>query len=334
MTATLRGGPVTKRLDRDEEGHREYAIIHLVETDDTSDGPEVVMNCGGLPTIGSYWNFGNDSDPWAFCWPNMKVTIHKEREGDPAKWWRVEQKFSTRPLKRCQDESIEDPLLEPQKISGTWTKYTELAKYDKDGDLIRYSDLEPITTPENEWDVGRPAVRIEQNVASLGLATFAGMIDHVNDSALWGLAARCVKLSNVSWERLLYGVCSYYYKRIFDFDVNINTFDRTVADEGTKVLNGHWEDRASSDKFGKWVLDNIGGAAPDADNPSHFIRYKDWRGENSRVLLDGHGLPAVHYHQVGTGTYVEGTAEGAAPITIRKYKEANLLLLGIPTVLA
>jgi len=236
---------------------------------------------------------------WAFCKPTLVVSVHQEREGDPTKLWKVENTYSTKPSKRCQDESIEDPLLEPQKVSGGFVKYTEEATEDRNGVAIKSSSHEMFRGAQVEFDANRPTVRIEQNTARLGLATFTEMIDTVNDRTLWGLAARKIKLSNITWSRNLYGQCNFYFTRNFEFDINFNTFDRKLIDEGTKVLN---PDLVGADK----------------DNPKHFIRYKDANDENTRVILDGNG---------------NALTDGANPveITIEKYEESNFLLLGIPT---
>lgn len=324
MAATLLGGRVTWGGERDDEGHRTFNITHFVKAD-FADGPKVVMDCAGLPVTGSTWNFGNDTDSWAFCYPYMKVAIHKENEGDKNRHWKVDQKFSTKPLKRCQDTQIENPLMEPDKLKGGFTKKTREFTRDKDGQWIRSSSWEQLRGPQVEFDDGTDTVSIEQNVSALELALFSGMKNHVNDAPLWGVAARCVKLSNASWERVLYGTCTYYYKRHFEFEVNPKTFDRNVLDEGTKCLAGHW-DRAT----GNWVLDKVGGADPVRTNPSHFNRYRDRRGEIARVILDGRGLPAntvVVDTGTGTGTYTSG---GPATRHVKAYPEANFLLLGIP----
>lgn len=316
MVAQLIPGVRTYEMERDDEGHRNYTVVHLVRTtDEANDGPQTVLNTPGLPAIGSTWNFGNDSDLYAFCTPRASVAIHKEREGDPPNTWRVEQLFTSEPLFRCQDTNIEDPLLEPQKISGGFTKYTEEAVTDRFGNILTSSSHELFRGPTVEIDRNRPNVRIEQNVATLGLATFSQAIDNVNDAVLWGLPARTVKLSDVSWERKYFGVCNVYYTRIFTFDINYDTFDRNILDEGTKVLNGHWNTTT-----GAWTLDNINGSPPDKSNPTHFIRFKDKNGENARVILNGNGEPLTN---------------GAVPVyrDTEFYPQTNFLTFGIPTLL-
>ena len=332
MSAAVQGKQITWSLTRDAEGHRTYKITHLVKAA-TLDGPQVVMVAAGLPTTGSIWSFDNDSDPWAFCLPTLNVAIYSEKKGSPNKFWTVENTFSTKPKERCQDESIEDPLLEPMEIGCSFVKNTqEITKQRANhsdpalsGQPIKSSSHEMIRGPQVEFDFNRAVVQIGQNVAILGLEEFTEMIDTLNDDTLWGLATRKVKLSNVTWSRKVYGVCNFYYTRNFDFDIDFKTFDRTVRDEGTKALNGHWPSGDCDD--GGWILDNVCGVAPDKDNPQHFNRYKDRNGENARVILDGDGEPATSFE-------IDGTGEGvAAEIEVEHYEESNFLLLGIPTSL-
>lgn len=311
MVATLIPGQRRWGASRDDEGHREYRIVHRVRAA-TTDGPQVVLLTPGLPLVGSPWAFDNDFDPWATCFPFMR--IETEVRDEPNTIWRVEQKFSTKPLFRCQDVPIEDPLLEPPDIRGGFVKYTKEVNEDKDGNKIKSSSHEMVRGPQVEFDFNRSTVTISQNVAVLGLDVFSPMIDTVNDDTLWGLAARKVKLSNVSWERKILGACGFYYTRNLEFDIDFTTFDRTYVDEGTKVLNGGW------DANGVWALRDRDGGPPDKTNPAHFNRYEDINEENTRVMLDGNGEPLT---------------DGANPVELplNYYAESNFLTLGIPTTL-
>jgi hypothetical protein len=325
--------PYGKELNRDEDGHRNYQVFHDVETDNALDGPQIISGAAGLPQIGDQWAFGNDMDVWAFCWPNAKIRSVGGGPREATKRWRVEQLFTTRPFSRCQDTAIEDPLLEPQGIGGTFVKYTEEAQRDRFGALILSSSHEMLRGPQVEFDANRPTVRISQNVAVLGLAVFTPMVDDVNDRELWGLSARTVKLSNVSWDRKFHGLCDVYFTRILDFDINFKTFDRDLLDEGTKVLSGHWIEPTGTGSCGadSWQLVDICGSAPDKDNPQHFIRFKDRNGENIRAILDGNGLPANTTIRTGTGPGTgTSTTDDAGDIHVEKYEESNFFLLGIP----
>ncbi len=257
-------------------------------------------------------DFGNDLDVWAFCKPNLVVKIHMEKEGDATKTWRVENLFSTLPIQRCQDETIEDPLLEPPKVSGSFVKYTEEAVKDNRGAVIENSSHELFHGPQVEFDANRPTVQIGMNSAALDLSTFASQMDTVNDAALWGLQTRMITLSSVAWERNLYGLCNFYYTRTFEFDINFQTFDRILIDEGTKCLLGKWN-RAVDPPV--WVPK----ANTNINNLQHFQRFKDPNGSNAHVQLDGAGNPR------GAGAVVE--------LPLAKYEESNFTLLGIPLTL-
>lgn len=325
MTATLISGQSEWSMDRSDEGHRTYSITHKVKTNDAGDGPQVVLNTPGLPVPGSVWAFNNDLDSWAFCTGFMKIQKARDIQKDnPVKHWTVQQKFTTLNPKRCNTTNIENPLLEPMKVSGSFVKYTREVSKDRNGNAIQNSAFELLRGSIVEFDANRPTVKIQQNVASLGLDVFSPMVDTVNDASLWGLGARRIKLSNVSWERNYYGTCFAYYTRTFDFDIDFNTFDREALDEGTKALGrldpttGTWDSTS----------DFATGVPIDANNPLHFTRYKDKHGENSRVILDGSGVPIAG---VGTGT---GTGvETPGTIDIEYYGESNFLTLGIPTSL-
>lgn len=294
MGAVLRGR-LGWDVNRDKDGHRDYKLQWLVRVDDPQEGPYQVLACPGLPATGAPWSFGYDYDPWATCWPDCVVRSVNSKE--PDHWWTVEQHFSTKPLKRCQDNQIENPLAEPPKLSGSFTKFTKEAVKDRFGKNIKSSSHERYRGAAVEFDDNRPNVKVEINRMILPLALFAGTVDRVNDSGLWGCPKRCVKLSNVSWSRQLYGTCNFYYTIGYEFDIKFDTFDRVLPDEGTKVL----------------------APGGNANDPRDFIAYIDKIGQNSRVFLKN-GL---------------ALADGDNPEnkTWEYYQEANMLALGIPSSL-
>ena len=330
---------------RDKEGHREYKIKWKVLVDKGS-GPQTATFAPGLPIIGSTWNFGGDNDPWAFCYPTLDIR-QLNKADEPAQTYSIEQTFSTRPLNRCQTNSIEDPLLEPSKLRGSFVKYTKEAKRNWDGaaedpgGVIEYSSHEPITGPEAEVTDNRPTVIFEKNVAALELDLITEMVDTVNDDVLWGLEKRKIKLTNVSWEEKWFGTCDNYFTRSFEFEINFDTFDKSVPDYVTKLLNGHWDEDAEVGTGctpNLWIPDKICGEWPDATNPQHFIRAKDRHGENVRMMANGAGLPASEnpkdpFQAQGTGTTPTPTTTFPADIAIEYYPESNFLLLGIPVSL-
>ncbi len=314
MTARIDHGRHDWSLKTDQDGYRTYSLTTFVSTDDVNDGPLTVRDCAGLPQPGSFWNFGNDFDDWVWCrWTNQVTSL---LPGQPGKEWKIVQEFSNRPenLQRCNQNPITDPLLEPMKISGNFCKYSEEATSDRFGLPIVTSSWEQIRGPQVEFDANRTTVRIEQNVADLQLPLLDRIKNTVNDDTLWGMPRRCVKLSSITWVRKYYGQCYPYFTRTLEFDVNaridpltgitVSGFDRDILDEGTKCLNGHYDNRPGVGG-GDWLLDAIAGVfAPDPYNPTHFSTYLDRKGSTGRVLLNGLGLPYGVKVRAGNSLYI------------------------------
>lgn len=299
---------------------RSYQITFLVKTLKT-EGPYTALTAPGLPFIGSAWSFDDDYDGWVFYTGEASIEPRVERE--PNTYWDVTLTFSNKNDETggCNEAQIENPLLEPQKVSGSFTKFTREAQYDKNGNFIHYSSWEPVTGPDAEFDDSRPTVRIEQNVADLQLPLITSMRDTINNVSMWGLNQYTVKLSNISWEKKFYGLCFPYYTRTFEFEVNFNGWDRDVVDQGQRLLNGKWNDS------GYWeTIDIPGIGAPDSNNPAHFVRAKDREGNPTTFILNGAGEP-YDPDSPNTAQQTQGT------ITIAYYGESNFFLLGIPALL-
>lgn len=301
---------VVGRLDwgyrRGEDLHRHYWVKFLVETDLWADGPQVIYNTPGLPTIGSSWLYGNDNDQYAKCLPTMQCdTIIKS---EPNYYWVLTYNFTTKPWYACASVPITDPLSAPDRISGSFVNETEKINHDINNKPFISSSLEPVWVNK---DRHKGTVNITQTVLNLELSTFTGMINTLNDNTLWGMPARTIKLRNVPWRRLVWGLCTYYYERTLSFEVDPKTFDET------EILDvGH-----------RWIDPDKLKADPllDRSDPRNFIRSSDARGNiNKAVLLNGNGEictdPTNHTH------YIPGLPK-------QKYGESNFLLLGIPTTL-
>lgn len=351
-------GPRSWTMSIDDYGNREYSVTHRVEADTPGEGPSLIRLLSTLPQPGDVYNFNNgEVDNAATCTSRMNI---RPVQGDGGEtFYDVEQFFSTKP--RCLLTNPDNPLLDPPKISGSFISFQEEAVLDRFGEPIKNSAHEQLRGPQVEFDANRPQITIEQNVLNLALPLLALMVDTVNADFLWGYPPRTVKLSRVDWEELYHGRCYTYYKRKLTFDIRYRcidgvmeayvggytptgtgtnsgfgtgtmlmgtcgeyeTFDKTILDEGTKVLKGRWG-RGGGDGSG-WVLENIDGAPPNPDNPSHFIRYKDRNNENTRVILNGRGIPW------DPGGYTTGTGDDVlGKIRIEKYGQSNFLLLGIP----
>lgn len=310
MPATI-VGRIAWGGERNEKGHRIYKVVHRVVLSNNLEGPATVMSAAGLPSAGTAWNFGLDSDSWAFCKLAMSIRPASPlSDKEPLLHWDVEQTFSSESDSRsCKDEDVDNPLLQPQEVSGSFVRSREPATHDRWGLPIINSAFERIPSPEVDFDVSKPTVRISQNVASLQLALLNRMKDTVNDRELWGIPRRGVKLSGISWDVKYYGACLKYYTRTFDFEIDVfqdpeteevrSGHDRRISDWGTKVLSGKWEREGDDTETSGcvqpngWVLKPICGSDPDPYNPTHYIQAVDRNGHPTRLLLDGLGKPWV-----------------------------------------
>ncbi len=328
MAAILRGpgiGLRTWSMSRDSIGHREYKVTSQVEVTSAADGPATVAQCPGLPRVFTLWRIGNDIDIWAWCRPDMDIKPASGiSEGEPIQFYHVTQTFSTKPTERNNPEANkdqQDPLAEPQKVSGSFAKRQEEAFVDRFGSQIVNSAFEQIRGPLVEFERNSPTIKIEQNWPTLDLDVIATMVDRVNDRPLWGLPRRCWRLTNFSWERLFHGQSYVYYKRSFEFESRYETWDRDVMDEGTKVLSGQWDKPT-----GTYITTKVGGVDPNPNNPQHFKRATDPDGNPMKLVLNGAGLPAGVYVggayfaiksnklTIAFGLEIPGAATSPAPV--------------------
>ena len=313
MSATVKG-PIDWNMARDEEGHRTYSISFLVQTTDTDDDPATVMNASGAPAIGSTWAYGNGIDLWAFCWPTLKVERYKALEGDPHTKWKSTYTFSTKPLRRCQDNSIENPINEPFDISGSFVKYTKKVEKDRNGDTITTTSNETI---QLEKDANRHQLKISYNSPTLNLSIITAQIDTINDNGIWGLPAKTAKFSDFSWSRKLYGTCTFYYTLSFSFDIKYEGWDVDDAlNAGWMVRKGSWVYDAGTSKH-TWTP-AAGALVANGD----VIRFEDHKG-----------VPIPHkwpLNDDGDPIFDPADHQFIDP-AIELYDESNFLTLGVPS---
>lgn len=263
MASTIIGGtPCDWYMETDEEGHRDYHVFWNVETDGETYGPDAAMFCPGLPLPGASLNIGNCVDAYAYY--QRKGNAKLKRREVRRTTWLVQTDFSTRPVRRCETSKWENPLLEPHKVRGGFDTFQKEAIVDKDGDAILNSAGQRFKGPAVQIEDGWPTAEVEQNVSWINLPFLAQYRYSVNNATFWGCAARTIKCKTFTWERVLYGTCSYYFRVSTSFQLNADTWDLHLLDEGDMV--------------------KVPGTTP-----AQYRRAKDWQEENVHVLLDGAG---------------------------------------------
>lgn len=329
------------------DGHRNYFVRWLVRGDYT-DGPAQAMQAVGLVLPGVAWSFGPEADSVAYCLPTKKFGMHKEKEGEVHRWFTIEQNFSTKPAGSCADQSIDDPLLMPIKVSGGFTKDKEEAVRDRFGERIVNSAFEQMRGPQNEWPANKSTLKFEMNVATLDLGALTKMVNTVNDATIWGFPPRTVLMLPFTWEEKYYGQCFKYFTLVLEFELiwelyedddgylQYKTWDRDLLDEGTKCLRGHWDTSRASLTFGQYIVDDDPddpGVKLSPDNPANFVKFKDFKGENAKVILDGHGRPwnpeQLRWWAIGV-LDIDGNVTGVTAYGPHTYAEANAEAAGNP----
>lgn len=235
MSAAVLGtAPLDWSLSIDDEGQREYTVIWQVQTTSAADGPDIALTASGLPTPGAYFAIGNSTDTYATYQRKGSSKLRNPR--DKRTIWDVTTTYQTKPIQRCNTNTVGDPLLEPHKVSGGFNKFQREAIKDYLGKPITNSANERITGPLVEIDDNRPVVNIEMNVSWVNLSFLADYVDAVNNATWWGMAARTIKCSEFNWERVLYGTCNYYFHVSFAFELKADTWDVVYLDEGTRTM--------------------------------------------------------------------------------------------------
>lgn len=388
------GGQTKWKMVRDKKGYRTYSITHRVEVDRTAHGPlSALEGTAGLPEPGASWSEPDIIDEFAYF--TQEATV--EQVGNEAGncFFDITQTATSNPSDFCSEEFKDDPLAIADRVKIESVERQKEATFNRDGDAITNSAYEQYRGSVVEFDDHKIRVVIEQNAAELELDLIDSLMNTVNDAPLWDFDAGCVKFSRFETEPKYHTDCQKYWLRRMTFDVDTETFTRTLLDEGTKVLHGRWDQLkgtgcivtlsavtgtggitavaimaggsgypkscivplkvgsggtggivlvetnssgvvtsfvrvqfagtgytngdASTTQRGYWVLTRFNGTgeAPIHTNPQHFDRPGEIRGQNTRFILDGKGMPISNDEDPGE-------------ISVDYYPESNLLLLGIP----
>jgi len=332
MSTSIVGAQRTWSGNIDADGHRTWNITFQTQGN-AGDGPASHVQTPGLPVEGSIWAFDNDLDIWAWCRSGPTTIQPRTGPGKVNTHFDITYLFSTRPLgssgsgggggggsgptggatpsggtsdkaarKKCADQRIEDPLLEPPATTGSSVNFSEEATVDRLGAALTYTSGEQIRGALVTFDNCRTQVVIEHNVLDLELEKLEELKNTVHTGSLWDLPTRSWKLGSWTWSRKSYGTCSFYYTRrlVFEgwvkrdrvpysatFGQLVSGWDKDVLDESSKCIKGDWAPGAIPQL---WIA-TIGA---DATNPNDYINAHDIEYQPQRVILshDQPGYPA------------------------------------------
>lgn len=283
----LQGSFIKPVLNRDIEGHRNYKVTFKVRAIG-DEGPYSILNTTpGLPLPGTPWAFGSDVDVNAWCLPEATVEPVVEDENV---WYHVTMTYTTKPpernVRRCQDTQVESPLLEPPKVKIGYRGTKKQATHDRFGVQVKNSGHQQIRGAAVEFDEFVTTITIEQNLAVYNVRFHSAFQNRVNDSPIYGMPARTVLVKSVEAEERYYGLCYKYYARKIELEINEKGFDRDILDESSMVLKGKWDKDTRV-----WTVGTVNGEPANPSNPLHFDRMLDAKGNPTKIILDGFGVP-------------------------------------------
>jgi len=209
----------------DAEGTHTYTNVYIVLTDDKDDGADTARGAGavalGLPDYNDSWAWGNDSNSNALAKTRSADIASLDETSPYYRKWKVTIGYTTAGQSRDpaggggsgsgSEEGIQDPLLEPWKLSGSYIQTTRRTSVDKNGANVTNSADEPIL-----FDVpsGYDSLIMNGNTATISLTTRAANVTKSNSTAMWGLAVRQVYLNQWSWDIAYRGTTPYFVNRL------------------------------------------------------------------------------------------------------------------------
>jgi hypothetical protein len=223
MSANAVTAPYDWFKESTEEGDETYTLKWKVETTAVSDGPDVAWTAAGLPSPGASLAYGGTINQWAFFQGKGGAKLLKQDTN--RKLWDMTTVFSTKPTRRCSEGRIDDPLLEPHRVRGSFTQVMEEAIFDNSGNVIQNGAGQRFTGPQSQRPKSYPTVELEMNVSWINLAWMAEYADSVNSNVQWGQPVRTIKCTVGPWERVLYGACYFYFVVRFTFELKYETWD-------------------------------------------------------------------------------------------------------------
>lgn len=279
------------------DGYREYIAAYQVVTDSPLDGPVTARDAPGIPVINSPYLFGTDFDYGAFA---KEYSIqYKSNPDDHKRLWLVTVRYDTEPIRRGEDEYLNDPIDEPPIIGGSFLTDRVAITSDKDGNPVANSAGDQFE--ELERDRSNLTLTIQKNFDEWDLTRHNEFIDTVNSTTFFTLSARKWRLTNIRTQQLFRGDSTTpYYQVMFEFVANYDTWDFKPADRGWYYLSTGNEKLAFRDAKGFQL--------------------------NAPGLLDGSGGQLASTSNV---VYFDGA--GGNPSAFRVYPEKDFADLGIPT---
>ncbi|HEV7281058.1 MAG TPA: hypothetical protein VGN57_12710 [Pirellulaceae bacterium] len=220
---------------------REYTTVWRVYTNDINDQAQTVCDSVYLPAYGAPYSFGYDFYSYSTL---TDKSADLEDEESSFKVWLVTCKYSTEEKEKCSEDTIENPLQEPPKVSYGKQNITEAVQKDKNDKPILNKAGEPFEQAV-ERTLSLRTISITRNESSFDEENAADFENTVNSSSIWGKEKGTVLCESITAEGPnYYGSCLKYWTVTYEFVVKKDGWKRKILNAGFK----HFES-ASSDEL-------------------------------------------------------------------------------------
>lgn len=232
----------------DAEGTHTYTNVYHVYTNDKDDGSDTARGSAavalGLPDYNDSWAWGNDSNAYALAKTRQAELAEVSTSTPYYKKWNVTIGYTTAGQSRDSSggggsgsgsqEGVQDPVDEQWKISGSYTQTTESTSINWIGERIQNSAEETIIADRPS---GYDTLVLSGNTSTISLPTRSDAVMKCNSTAMWGLLARQVYLSQWTYDILYRGTTAYVAHRLeFWIADSEKLWDFNYMDVGTREL--------------------------------------------------------------------------------------------------
>lgn len=275
----------------DGEGTRTYQLTYQVISNSAADGPVTIRgSVASTHPIGSGFFYGSDTDANARCdkiSPQLSLADH----GKSTWKWTVSVDFTTRPRRKCEEETPDDPLDEAPEIQWLAEQFQKaVERADRmEGDNVVEGNVIPMNSaftpidPPLERDDSRLTLTITRNEASYDANLAINYHDAVNSDAFTvdgqNVLKGAAKIHAITGVKQYKGSCEPYYKVTYVIHFRADGWDQERIDAGFQVADIELgEIEVIRDKSGQPVsepkrLDGNGDVLP----PNGETVYLKWR---------------------------------------------------------
>lgn len=224
----------------DERGRRTYVRTFTVETDDSRDGPKVVLAAPGIPRKGDPYDCSPaEHDDAAYAGAFAVECVAAGSRPDGRKWgqWKVTVTYGQGDPGQFND----NPLTWPLRLEWEMARYERVVDRTVEDEAIVNSAGVRFETPVTV-DESRLVLKVVRNEATYDPHLAATRSDKVNSEAFLGAPPRTVKVAGIPGRPFFNNDAGgWYWEVSYTFEFNPDGWDKKILDQGYDELGDDGE---------------------------------------------------------------------------------------------